>query len=92
MKQIGWLALLLLRISTNFLWEQYVPTTSDLESHYPPDFEVNSIYPYQSSSTFVALNFSTPTRMNLYVRLLDRMAARGLHQLPVVERDNRERV
>jgi len=27
--------------------------------------------------------------MNLYVRLLDRMAARGLHQLPVVETTER---
>jgi len=27
----------------------------------PPDFEVNSNLPYQSSSTFVALNFSTYT-------------------------------
>jgi len=69
MKQIGWLALLPLEdITRQFPLNSNVPATSDLESHYPPDFEVNSNLPLSKLIDICSTELLTPTRMNLYVR------------------------
>jgi H+/Cl- antiporter ClcA len=74
------------------LWEQYLPAASDLASHYPPDFEVNSNLPLSKLIDICSTELLYTYTDEPVCEALDRMAARGLHQLPVVERGNRERV
>lgn len=74
------------------LWEHYAPTASALALHHPPDFKADGNLPLSKLIDICSTELLYAYTDEPLCEALDRMAARGLHQLPVVERDNRERV
>ncbi len=76
---------------TILLWEQYALAASATK-HNTPSEQVDAHLANQKLSDICTTEILYAYSDEPLSEALDRMAARGLHQLPVVERDNPERV